>query len=211
MALASSTHRSACKQQRLRALNAARKPRVAAAALGRNASLPAFQQQGKEWLESILARFGPTTDRAQNVATLEFEKPLVELDKRIMEVGGGTLPREHPHACVMVSAGETFTHFCPQVRKVAEENGVDVSQQIVELETRAQQVGQPLQRGRERRAAPRCMRMLMRGLLARPHTCPHFHTRSNASAWRSHRWPAAIAAASGTRRSCGCRSCDTHT
>eukprot|EP00877_Chromochloris_zofingiensis_P012081 jgi/Chrzof1/7126/Cz02g12030.t1_CAC2[v5.2] len=66
---------------------------------------------GREWLETILSRFGPAKDRAQNITTLEFEKPLLELDKRIKEV-----------------------------RKVAEENGVDVSQQIAELETRARQL-----------------------------------------------------------------------
>lgn len=42
---------------------------------------------GKEWLETILSRFGPATDRAQNITTLDFEKPLLELDKRIKEVG----------------------------------------------------------------------------------------------------------------------------
>lgn len=42
---------------------------------------------GREWLETILSRFGPTTDRAQNITTLDFEKPLLELDKRIKEVG----------------------------------------------------------------------------------------------------------------------------
>lgn len=66
---------------------------------------------GREWLETILSRFGPATDRAQNITTLDFEKPLLELDKRIKEV-----------------------------RKVAEENGVDVSSQIGELESRAQQL-----------------------------------------------------------------------
>ncbi|KAI8471990.1 MAG: acetyl-CoA carboxylase [Monoraphidium minutum] len=66
---------------------------------------------GKAWLSSILSRFGPATDRAQNITTLEFEKPLLELDKRIKEV-----------------------------RKVAEENGVDVSASIAELETRARQL-----------------------------------------------------------------------
>ena len=42
---------------------------------------------GREWLETILSRFGPTKERAQNVTTLDFEKPLVELDNRIKEVG----------------------------------------------------------------------------------------------------------------------------
>lgn len=41
---------------------------------------------GREWLETILSRFGPATDRAQNITTLDFEKPLLELDKRIKEV-----------------------------------------------------------------------------------------------------------------------------
>ena len=44
---------------------------------------------GKAWVESMLARFGPATDRAQNITTLEFEKPLLELDKRIKEVSFG--------------------------------------------------------------------------------------------------------------------------
>lgn len=64
-----------------------------------------------EWLQTILSRFGPMTDRPQNQFVLDFEKPLVELDSRIREV-----------------------------RRVAEENGVDVSNQIQELETRAMQL-----------------------------------------------------------------------
>mmetsp|Transcript_31817 Transcript_31817/g.70685 ORF Transcript_31817/g.70685 Transcript_31817/m.70685 type:complete len:500 (-) Transcript_31817:1816-3315(-) len=72
---------------------------------------PKDAQSGREWLESILSRFGPVKDRAQSVTTLDFEKPLLELDKRIKEV-----------------------------RKVAEDNGVDVSPQIAELETRARQL-----------------------------------------------------------------------
>jgi len=46
----------------------------------------ALGTRGKEWLATILSRFGPTTDRATNITTLEFEKPLLELDKRIKEV-----------------------------------------------------------------------------------------------------------------------------
>jgi hypothetical protein len=42
--------------------------------------------RGKEWIQTIWSRFGPATDRAQNITTLEFEKPLLELDKRIKEV-----------------------------------------------------------------------------------------------------------------------------
>ena len=43
---------------------------------------------GKEWLETIISRFAPVKDRAQTVTVLEFEKPLIELDKRICEVCG---------------------------------------------------------------------------------------------------------------------------
>ena len=97
---------------------------------------------GKEWLETILSRFGPATDRAQNITTLDFEKPLLELDKRIKEVGVMC-----SIACpVAISPWLLRRRFSPgcccwlQVRKVAEENGVDVSTQIAELEMRAQQV-----------------------------------------------------------------------
>ena len=41
----------------------------------------------REWLGTLLSRFGPVREKAQVTATLEFEKPLLELDKRIKEVG----------------------------------------------------------------------------------------------------------------------------
>lgn len=41
---------------------------------------------GKEWLQTLLSRFGPITQKAENTAVLDFEKPLVELDNRIKEV-----------------------------------------------------------------------------------------------------------------------------
>jgi len=63
---------------------------------------------GREWIQSLLAKFGPVQEKASNITVLDFEKPLVELDNRINEV-----------------------------RRVAEENGVDVSSQIAELEARA--------------------------------------------------------------------------
>ncbi|CAD7698328.1 unnamed protein product [Ostreobium quekettii] len=66
---------------------------------------------GREWLQQLLSKFGPMTDRSPNAFVLDFEKPLVELDNRIKEV-----------------------------RKVAEENGVDVTEQIAELEARAKQL-----------------------------------------------------------------------
>lgn len=41
---------------------------------------------GREWLQTLLSRFGPMTDKPQNTTILDFEKPLVELDNRIKEV-----------------------------------------------------------------------------------------------------------------------------
>ena len=41
---------------------------------------------GREWLQSILSRFGPVKEKASNTTVLDFEKPLVELDNRIKEV-----------------------------------------------------------------------------------------------------------------------------
>ena len=42
---------------------------------------------GREWLQTMLSRFGPIAEKAENTAVLDFEKPLVELDNRIKEVG----------------------------------------------------------------------------------------------------------------------------
>jgi acetyl-CoA carboxylase carboxyl transferase subunit alpha len=73
----------------LRAGAGGRAARTRAAAFGRNPpSAPDEPKaaRGAAWLENLLARFGPTTDRAQNLTTLDFEKPLLELDKRIKEV-----------------------------------------------------------------------------------------------------------------------------
>jgi acetyl-CoA carboxylase carboxyl transferase subunit alpha len=95
--------------------------------------------QGREWLETILSRFGPIRDRAQTVTTLDFEKPLLELDKRIKEVGHNwpSLTRN-----LLLGLGWWILFLTPaQVRKVAEDNGVDVTPQIAELEQRARQVG----------------------------------------------------------------------
>ena len=45
---------------------------------------------GREWVQGMLRRFSPVNGEASGrVATLEFEKPLVELDKRIEQVGWG--------------------------------------------------------------------------------------------------------------------------
>lgn len=41
---------------------------------------------GREWLQSILSKFGPINDTPGTGAVLDFEKPLVELDNRIREV-----------------------------------------------------------------------------------------------------------------------------
>jgi acetyl-CoA carboxylase carboxyl transferase subunit alpha len=71
------------------------------------------RQGGREWLQSILSRFGPIQEKSSNTTVLDFEKPLVELDNRIKEV-----------------------------RTVAEDNGVDVTDQIKELEERARKLRQ---------------------------------------------------------------------
>ena len=44
------------------------------------------RQAGRDWLQSLLSRFGPMNDRASNAHVLDFERPLVELDNRIKEV-----------------------------------------------------------------------------------------------------------------------------
>lgn len=151
----------------LRAGASGRASRSRAAAFGRNPpSAPDEPKaaRGGPWLEALLSRFGPTTDRAPNLTTLDFEKPLLELDKRIKEVGRrdgaprgqfwrarsvkkfkGERERKRllifpPFARPPPSTLPRAPHCPPQVRKVAEENGVDVSQSIAELETRAQQV-----------------------------------------------------------------------
>lgn len=122
---------------------------------------------GKEWLQSILSRFGPVKERAANTTVLDFEKPLVELDNRIKEVGrpgawGRACSAPHaagahvrsrdraaPHSVRRRSstlAGRRATSAACwrpaplQVRRVAEENGVDVSASVKELEERARQV-----------------------------------------------------------------------
>lgn len=46
------------------------------------------RQGGREWLQSLLSRFGPVKEKASNTTVLDFEKPLVELDNRIKEVRG---------------------------------------------------------------------------------------------------------------------------
>lgn len=55
---------------------------------------PAFaltRQAGRDWVESLLSRFGPLKDKATNAHVLDFERPLVELDNRIKEVGPALL------------------------------------------------------------------------------------------------------------------------
>ena len=59
-----------------------------AAAQGRDPpDTPKVERRGgREWLQTLLSRFGPITEKAENTAVLDFEKPLVELDNRINEV-----------------------------------------------------------------------------------------------------------------------------
>ncbi len=114
--------------------------------------------QGKEWIETILSRFGPIREKAASLSTLDFEKPLLELDKRIKEVRGArrasAAATDSPEAVAWAGRqvrGGAFPRVGglslgprgderAQVRKVAEENGVDVTPQIAELEQRARQV-----------------------------------------------------------------------
>ena len=88
------------------------------------------RQGGKEWLQTILSRFGPVKAKATNTTVLDFEKPLVELDNRIREVsrrgsatvtaagggrrrrwpGGGPPPRD----CTAKDAGARWADGCIQ-------------------------------------------------------------------------------------------------
>ncbi len=99
---------------------------------------PKEREGGREWLATILSRFGPVKEKAQTVTTLEFEKPLLELDKRIKEVR--TSVERTPDPGQRSQVAKLAVWAGPQVRKVAEENGVDVTASIAELETRARQV-----------------------------------------------------------------------
>eukprot|EP00210_Caulerpa_lentillifera_P001380 g1327.t2 len=67
--------------------------------------------RGGDWLKRLFSRFTPLSDRSKTSLVLDFEKPLINLDNRIKEV-----------------------------RRVAEENGVDVSEQIKVLEERSKQL-----------------------------------------------------------------------
>jgi hypothetical protein len=74
-------------------------------------------QGGKEWLQTILSRFGPVKEKASNTTVLDFEKPLVELDNRIKEVGYISdlslneiwyLPMQHAYARALISQSGFF-------------------------------------------------------------------------------------------------------
>ena len=72
---------------------------------------------GREWLQSLLSRFGPITEKSQNTAILDFEKPLVELDNRIKEVGRTGLhliTLRCTHCLTTIS----FSHACASVAEV---------------------------------------------------------------------------------------------
>jgi len=62
---------------------------------------------GREWLQSILAKFGPITETPGTTAVLDFEKPLLELDNRITEV------RCHPALIARPGAGRA-PRLCAQ-------------------------------------------------------------------------------------------------
>lgn len=43
-----------------------------------------------DWFQMLLSRFNPISEKATNTTVLDFEKPLVELDHKIREVGNGS-------------------------------------------------------------------------------------------------------------------------
>ncbi len=44
-------------------------------------------REGVEWVSSILSKFGPVKAKASKSYNLDFEKPLIELEQRIEQVG----------------------------------------------------------------------------------------------------------------------------
>jgi hypothetical protein len=76
---------------------------------------------GREWLQQLLSKFGPITEKAENTHVLDFEKPLVELDNRIKEVlTSHQLLQQHsilrsPTALALLGyiPGISLDHFLP--------------------------------------------------------------------------------------------------
>lgn len=69
---------------------------------------------GREWMQTMLARFGPLAQKPENTAVLDFEKPLVELDNRIKEASDGL-------SLCTLSSQALWTHACTAIarRKLA--------------------------------------------------------------------------------------------
>ena len=63
---------------------------------------------GREWLQTLLSRFGPITQKAENTAVLDFEKPLVELDNRIKEV----MPQRKGRFATLFDRRTSLTPMC---------------------------------------------------------------------------------------------------
>ena len=75
--------------------------------------IPKEERRGNaEWLQTLLSRFGPMTERPQNTFVLDFEKPLVELDNRIREVRSQCALCYHQ---VLMSSDQFLEtkHMCP--------------------------------------------------------------------------------------------------
>ena len=51
-----------------------------------SADRPRNRKPGNSWLAEVISRFNPMKEKATNTYTLDFERPLVELDNRIKEV-----------------------------------------------------------------------------------------------------------------------------
>lgn len=88
-----------------------------------------------------LSHFKPLTEKPKPV-TLPFEKPLIDLEKRIIEVSCSC-----PFICkTRINKVKKFIYFLYslmyvlQVRRMADETGLDFSDQIGALESKYQQV-----------------------------------------------------------------------
>jgi len=61
------------------------------------------------WLQDLVAKFGPVTERADNTTVLDFERPLAELDSRIREVSLKKSEEKTKRGAIIILA---FVRFC---------------------------------------------------------------------------------------------------
>lgn len=90
--LGSRPRAAAPARQELRTIKSAARSNRLVAQSSRNPSTPPDAPKddnksgSREWFDTILSRFGPVKEKTQSPTVLDFEKPLLELDKRIKEV-----------------------------------------------------------------------------------------------------------------------------